>query len=333
MTQKSLYNRKFLFRLLLTGSCIYLLYINIEVKSVVFQLGKIDFITILIAFFLNYIGAITMQSIITKYSSSTFSVSTWDLDKVNLAMRFYAMILPMAVVSLLRWRRYNLLGCSKSHSLVLMLLNKVLQFLIIALFFVLAFIQYSDLFADTFIDWYLPLVFSLVVLLLGLIYSLGLITGVFGSVTIFRCLAGTSMRMPRKIQAKMLKVILKIRTSIQSDHKLGGGKTLMLLIFALVSHLFILGSQYYSSAALGMELTFLELAFARSFVQLLLMFPVTVAGIGVREVGFISTLALFNVSAEAAIALSLVLLGIQVGFALLGVLVETIAIIRQKQIV
>lgn len=326
-------NKKTLIRIIITGVFLYLIYTNIEVKDVFKQLQHINPSIILFAFILNYIGSITMQSLITLKSSNTFSISLWSMDKVNLAMRFYSMILPMAAVSVIRWRRYNLLGCSKSHSFILMVQNKILQILFITFFFVLSFALFQELFTYTFGTGYLPLFIALLLLFSVMLYLLGIITGVFPSKFFFKTAIGCIKVLPKKISKKLQNIVFKIRSSLSSDHRINKKTITYLLTLALISHLMILLSQYFSAIALNMQITFLELAFARSFVQLLLMFPLTIAGVGVREFGFISTLAIFGVSMEEAVALSLILLGFQILFMVLGVIIETVDLFKQKKLI
>lgn len=326
-------NKKTLLRVFITGVFLYLIYTSIEIKDVFKQLQHINLSVIMFAFILNYVGSITMQSLITLKSSNTFSISIWSMDKVNLTMRFYSMILPMAAVSVLRWRRYNILGCSKSHSFILMVQNKILQILFITFFFVLSFTFFQNLFISTFSTSYLPLFITLLILFTAMLYLLGIITGVFPSKLFFKTIIGYTKALPKRISKKLQKIVFKIRSSLDNDHKISKKTILYLLTISLISHVIILTSQYFSAIALNMPITFLELAFARSFVQLLLMFPLTIAGVGVREFGFISTLAIFGISMEEAVALSLILLGFQILFMILGLMVETIDLFKQKKLI
>jgi len=64
-------------------------------------------------------------------------------------------------------------------------------------------------------------------------------------------------------------------------------------------------------------------------LSIILLIPVTIAGLGVRECGLIGILSLFSIPAEKAIVLSLIILGLQVFLALIGLCVEGKRIIER----
>lgn len=317
-------------KILFTFTLIYILYQNIDVTLVMEKLQGVDLKVLLLAFILNYVGSITIQSMITKKSSSTLKVSLWELDKVNLSMRMYMMILPMAVVSALRWHRYTLLGASKTHSFILMLQNKALQMLFISFFIIISsIILHSLLLVELKGSFYLLLVSAIFMSLL-MLYLIGIVVGVFNSAPFFKIMIILSIKLPSKIKNKFKRITFKFKNSLLGDHHLEATTIIQILILSLMGHTLVLFSQYYATMSIGMDITFWILAFARSFVQLLLMLPITVAGIGAREFGFISTLGLFSISSEFAVALSVILLGFQILFAVLGGLNEVFFIFHKR---
>jgi len=300
--------------------------------QVVESLKDINLRVLLLAFILNYVGSITIQSIITKKSSNSLDVSLWKFDKVNLSMRMYMMILPMAAVSALRLYRYTLLGASKTHSFILMLQNKALQVFFISFFIILSsFILYSILLDQLKESFYILLISATVVGVL-MLYLIGIIVGIFNSSSFFKFMIKLSIKLPPKIKNKFKRIIFKFRNSLLNDHSLANTTIVQILILSLIGHSVILFSQYYVTVSIGMDISFWVLAFARSFVQLLLMIPITIAGVGVREFGFISTLGLFGINPELAVVLSVILLAFQIFFALLGFLNETSILFKKKSI-
>lgn len=319
----------------LAFSCllVWLLYRSIDIRQVVNILKEVEPLLLIIAFALNYMGSITVQSQITRKSSTTLCASLWELDKVNLAMRLYAMIVPMAAVSVIRWRRYTLLGASKSHSLLLMIQNKVLQILFITLCLLIPLVFYQDVFQRTLgLETFYLLMVAIFAICLVCMFVLGVIVGWVPAGFFFSILFRIAEGLPVALRSRVLRVSESFRNSLNEDHRLSHKTLLILLSLALLGHVLVLCSQYVVTLAIGMEINLLVLAFSRSFVQLALMLPVTVAGIGAREFGFISTLAIFSVGAESATALSLILLAFQVTFAWLGILVEGSLALRGSRI-
>jgi len=79
---------------------------------------------------------------------------------------------------------------------------------------------------------------------------------------------------------------------------------------------------YILSIGLNLDINFLDLCWVFSFVSVLMILPITVAGIGLREGGFVSLLGLIGILPEKALALSLSLFGIQLLGAAIGGIIE-----------
>lgn len=313
----------FLIKISVSLSLVAYFYQLVDFTEIVQTLKNINPIYYVIGVLLNYIGGISYQSMITKKTSKEMNVSLFKMDAVNLGMRFYSMILPLAAVSVIRWHRYTKLGCSKTHALLLMVLNKALQITFISFFLFLGLVLFNELFTGkTGLILYMALVLiSLFVLILFGLLSLGLMHKInLNSLFYFGYVV------TRTVSNRLFKLFLKIAKRLRETIKRNAvieQKVLYAVVFySGVGFLFIAASQYVFALSIDMDIGFLAILFIRAFVQLLMMFPVSIAGLGLRELGFVSTLILLGYSVEEGLVLSLILLSMQVIFALMGMVLE-----------
>jgi len=80
-----------------------------------------------------------------------------------------------------------------------------------------------------------------------------------------------------------------------------------MILYASTVRLVHFAGVYILALALGMSLTFWQMTLTMALASLVIMLPISIAGLGTREAVLIPTLALFGQSPEAAVALSLLL--------------------------
>jgi uncharacterized membrane protein YbhN (UPF0104 family) len=93
-------------------------------------------------------------------------------------------------------------------------------------------------------------------------------------------------------------------------------------LLALIFHGLCTAIQIQLAHAIGFELTVAVWFLVYAGVALLLLLPVSIAGLGLREGGYVGLLGLFGVPAPQALALSLMLFAYTLFGALLGWLAE-----------
>lgn len=93
-------------------------------------------------------------------------------------------------------------------------------------------------------------------------------------------------------------------------------------LLAAVFHALCVAIHVTLGGALGIELAMPTWALVYAGVALILLLPVTVAGLGLREGGYVGLLALFGVAAPQSLSLSLLIFGYLLLGAALGWLVE-----------
>lgn len=85
-----------------------------------------------------------------------------------------------------------------------------------------------------------------------------------------------------------------------------------------MAHFILMGSFYFVSRSLNMNIDFWDLAAVLPLIMVVSMIPVTPNGIGLRELAFAHFLQFANMTEEASVALSLAGTMIVYGFALFG---------------
>lgn len=94
------------------------------------------------------------------------------------------------------------------------------------------------------------------------------------------------------------------------------------LLLALLFHTTCVGIHVLLGRTLGIDIGIGAWCLVYAAVSVLLLLPFSIAGIGLREGGYVGLLALFNVSREAALALSLTFFAFTLLGALIGFVVE-----------
>ena len=76
------------------------------------------------------------------------------------------------------------------------------------------------------------------------------------------------------------------------------------------------------SYSLGADIGFLDMAWIVGIISLMTFLPISISGIGVRELGFVGILSFFEVDMSTAVTLSLLIFSLQIVGAVIGALFE-----------
>ena len=95
-------------------------------------------------------------------------------------------------------------------------------------------------------------------------------------------------------------------------------RLIVIALVCVVRHLLALLSTFLLARALDINVSILMLAFMRLCLDLLLMLPVSLSGLGVRELSYVFLLGLVSVPAGEAVALALAVYAKGLLFALFG---------------
>lgn len=114
----------------------------------------------------------------------------------------------------------------------------------------------------------------------------------------------------------------KIEDAIQVYHKLGNRSVAFMFFGYLSAHLIFILSSYVLGAGLGIGMDYIDMGWVRSIVLTLSALPITIGGLGVRELGHIYLMGYLGVAKSVAVTFSLLIFAIQILIALLGAFFE-----------
>jgi glycosyltransferase 2 family protein len=227
------------------------------------------------------------------------ALSVRQLLLINLVTTFYGLFLPGAVAGgAVRWYRMTRLDRKPAAALVVILYSRLLD-VGITLALALAFLAFdTQARADT----------VLVLALLGLV---GLVIAarvlVFGRTGAAWLLWAASLLPPSgrlgALRARLISVL-------EAARRFGGlpRRDLLAVIGLMVAgHLLGVLSVVVLAWALGVDLSLAAAGWVRCLLTLLLLLPISWAGLGLREVGLVVMLAPYGVPAAAAAALGVLL--------------------------
>jgi len=110
------------------------------------------------------------------------------------------------------------------------------------------------------------------------------------------------------------------------DHLHRPGMLLVAMLPAILFHASCIAMQVLLGDDLGIKLGWADWTVVYAGVSLVMLLPVSVAGLGLREGGYVGLLALFGYKASAALSLSFVILGAALVAALVGGGLELVTI-------
>jgi len=96
-----------------------------------------------------------------------------------------------------------------------------------------------------------------------------------------------------------------------NSHSLGVWKSMLAFLITCFSMVLIYGIFNYIAWAMGIEIDHLGLFLGTFILGILTLLPITVLGIGVRETSLVIIFQLYDLPAEDAIALSLIIFLLQ----------------------
>ena len=306
---------KLLFTLSLITVCVYLTDFNLVAQT----LRTIEPMVYLIAFVVTFLGTILMPAIVTRLSltASNIDINFVRLVAINLAIRFYILVLPRVAATGIRWYHYQKEG-SGYEAAALILFERIIQILIVS--------AMGAIFLAFDLDTLGVHGYLLFTILITITVSLILVTLMFLSARFeqqVNWLQRLSARLPAYVSGKLEKLFTAIRNfravSKRDVWKILGISTLAYCLFVL--------SAWILLEALAVDIDIETLVWIRSVVFILTLIPISVGGIGVRDVSIIYYLQFFGISQEQGFAFSLALLSVQLLLGVWGALLELFQVI------
>ena len=135
--------------------------------------------------------------------------------------------------------------------------------------------------------------------------------------------ARVARQLPLTVRDKA-QTLWQLARAAYRQYRLGTKAALPTIAIAVLRHVLGMAAFGLFAAALGIELTWLQVGWVRSVVFVLAMLPVTISGLGVREGSLVLLLAPYGVPAAPAVALSLLLYGQGLLYGAFGGLLELV---------
>lgn len=264
---------------------------------------------------LNVIGTILLPAVITSLALSAQNrrMGLWRLTEINLTNRFYVLVLPRAASVAIRWRRYGE-GAFSAQALALMMFERGVQFAMLMV------LSLAALWFDrgALGDWTAPLILTAGA---GTVATLALL---------LPFVSGTTERLLRKLLTWAKPVtpgvihrgLERLVGAAAVFRGLSRRPALAIVGWSLIATLCFFASAWFAARAIGLELSLISLVWIRSLVFLMTLVPITIGGMGVRELGFVGLLGLVGVPAPAALAFSAVNFAFQVVQGIVGAAIE-----------
>jgi uncharacterized protein (TIRG00374 family) len=128
----------------------------------------------------------------------------------------------------------------------------------------------------------------------------------------------------RLLLAKIRAGIWKLSLAVHEYHK-APGAVMVAVVLSIVVQLLLSISLVFVGLSLGIDIKPADAAWIFALVSILQLAPITVAGLGTRELGFVGMFGVVGVSSDDAIALSFAFFSVNLVFVLLGAIAEIAA--------
>lgn len=302
----------------LLGGCFYFL----DFTAVVDVLRSTDPTVYAWTLLITFIGTIVLPAVVTWRSLqiSSISIPLLKLVEINLAVRFYMLVLPRAVGMAIRWYRYQKAG-SGYDAVALMGFERVVQLLVVT--FVASVALYLDRELAGDLAWPLLLVcvgVTAAFLVLLLLYISPAFTRF-----VDRYLLWMVRLLPTAIESK----VNKLWQAILAFHAIPKLVILQLFAISLCGYFLFILASWVLADGMGLSLSLISLIWIRSLVFFITLVPLSIGGIGLREVGFIYFLSFAGIAEEQAFAYSLAMLGLQLLIGLIGAALDIYRVVIQ----
>lgn len=258
----------------------------------------------------HFLGAYTLYLLLRPQA---MALSVLRVFRVNLAAHFYGLFVPGGALAggAIRWYRLGYSTRKMPEVLAALVTSRVLEIVSLGCLALAGWLVDPAPAAGAAVGTALGalLVGSLVVYALLSNRSLAL-----RLTALLRRLV-TSRRVLRRAGLRFL-------AAVRDHGKLGAPRHAGLLALSLMRQVVGGGAVYALALGLGLDITLAAVIWVRSLVAVLTMLPVSFAGLGVREAGFILLLVPYGVEPAGALALSLSVFGLAILMATIGGLIE-----------
>jgi glycosyltransferase 2 family protein len=304
---------KYMFLLSVSIGFLYYVLTYVSFSEILYQFYTLKLSIVLLATGIVFLGTIILQSAHVFHALKVERKLPFsELCRINLALMFYSFWLPTILVAGIRWKFYNAYLSQPLLALRLVGFQKVIQIII-------ALIAFS---ASAYVLFYnLP---DILKNTLGSIALLGVLVTfyfIFFFMQSFEKLEKEAAKLidsGSHVGKLIFRRIYKVITFISFFRDLTLRKKLLIFVFATLQFCCIILSAYVVLYGFYPNVPFWPVVLCRSLLIFLLLIPITLSGVGLREVIYFSILPVYGVDTDVAVSASLCMLGIQFLMAILG---------------
>jgi len=291
----------FLVRVALTIAILAYLFSKIGLRPAVsgFLSARKEYV--IVAFVLVMVmQAVTAHRLKLLIEGQGIPISTFEMVKINLASSFYASFLPGGNITGMAIRFYKISHTTRMYTAVIvsLLIDRLLATLSLCGVGLTLWIFDPSVAPGP----------SLLLLLLS--------TMVLTVICVLPWCPPARKRLKRVLSANWCtrgsSFFQKAMDAIEVFPKLSSRSMFRLLALSLLAQLLGVASYYLLARALGLGIPLLTIGWIRSVVVLVTMIPVSVSGIGVREVSLVTLFSPYGVSGSDALGYSFLVFGITV---------------------
>ncbi len=269
------------------------------------------------AFFIAGLATMLLAHVLNAYQFKAmmaphgFALSTSDVFRINMIAKLYSLVIPGVLGgAAVRWYYLSRPDRKRAQAAAVVLFNRLLEITVVAvtgLFFWLVDRQAEG----RWFSW------ENLMLLAGLLAFIYLLVFNARCHDVLRQALRTAL-LPASLREKLNKVFEAFalyRGCSAAFHA-------RIFSICLARQFLVTLCIFLFATGLGIAVDYDTLGWIRAVVTLVLMFPVSVGGLGVREAGFAFFLMPYGVPGEAALALSLLIFVRSLLFSLLGVVFQ-----------
>jgi glycosyltransferase 2 family protein len=306
---------RWLARLVASATLIMIAVLVVDIRAVPRVLATMPATAFLLAFALNLIGSIIVPAVQTRIalSATRLRLDVRRLIAINLMIRFYILVLPRPAAVGLRWWAYRERGDESrgAEAAALMLFERAVQGLVItAAAAILLAAEHDQLPAVTGAVWAVTMLLlaTSVVVAAAFVWS-------------------PATELPRwLLQRRSVPGLLKDRATrlldaVAAYPGMRPVRTAAIIGLSVLYFILFVASFQVLLHALGVQLSFAAVAWIRAVVFVMTLLPVTIAGIGIRELGFVALLKLYGVPETLALAAAFAALAVQLLIGCAGLIV------------
>ena len=143
------------------------------------------------------------------------------------------------------------------------------------------------------------------IIIAGIIFGAGVFT--FGRRSSVWMIDRLDKIVSKELSNRLRRFGVRIGSAFLNYSTVGGGKVLIVLTISLLAHLCGCLAYYAIAAGMGLEISFLSVCWIRSGMILSTMIPISVAGLGLREIAAIGLLVPLGFGEAQAIGFAIVI--------------------------